>query len=152
MIENEVGKYKIMLTVQVFFQYLQNFIPDLLESSINFAGFDRSFQQSFNLPIARKKFCTKMEEMKDGKKEEDTWTLVFNKVFSEYFDRAPEEPDVPLMQLGADSLVLAEISRALSHELQIQISVLDIFTQASFNKLYKHISTALTNSITISEN
>jgi hypothetical protein len=33
MIENEVGKYKIMLTVQVFFQYLQNFIPDLLESS-----------------------------------------------------------------------------------------------------------------------
>jgi acyl carrier protein len=93
-----------------------------------------------------------MEEMKDGKKEEDTWTLVFNKVFSEYFDRAPEEPDVPLMQLGADSLVLAEISRALSHELQIQISVLDIFTQASFNKLYKHISTALTNSITISEN
>jgi acyl carrier protein len=65
--------------------------------------------------------------------------LILNKVFSIYFARGLEEPDTALMQLGADSLVLAEVSRALSKELCTQVSVLDIFTCATFNELQKYI-------------
>ena len=49
-------------------------------------------------------------------------------VFMDIFEDALESPDVPLMQLDADSLVMNELADALNKSCEQSVKVVDLFS------------------------
>lgn len=167
---NKMGKYKSLLVAHFLLQHLRIHMPkppavsseSLLQVEVlncsrfnEWKGYDGdNYQYTVSLTEnSCRKFYTSTEKERNTQNAppqnekmellgDNTHiaSFILKKVFSNYYVRGLEEPDIPLMQLGADSLILAEISRALSKELCTQVSVLDIFTCATFNSLREYIN------------